>query len=270
MTDYSISLLGAICGDIIGSSYERFSTKDINFKLFNPYSRFTDDTVMTIAVADWIMSGDKLPSVMQDWGRCRYPRAGYGQSFLTWLYQEEPTPYNSFGNGSAMRVSPVGWAYETLEETLAKAKESAEVSHNHPEGIKGAQAVAAAIFLARSGHSKVEIKDYITATFGYNLDRTCEEIRPKYYFDVTCQGSVPESIIAFLESADYESDVRLAVAMGGDADTMGAITGAIAAAYYGEIPKNIKEECLRRLPADIRKVINDFSLWLETHNAGRQ
>ena len=262
MKDYSIALLGAICGDIIGSAYERFTTKKLTFELFYPYSRFTDDTVMTIAIADWIMTGNKLPFVMQDWGRNRYPRAGYGGMFRRWLCSANPEPYNSFGNGSAMRVSPVGWAYDTLEETLEKAKESAEPTHNHPEGVKGAQATAAAIFLARTGHSKAEIKDYITATFGYNLDRTCEEIRPQYEFDVTCQGSVPESIIAFLESTDYESAIRLAVAMGGDADTMGAITGGIAAAFYGEIPANIKNECLNRLPDDIKKVISDFSQWL--------
>ena len=167
--------------------------------LFTPFSEFTDDTVMTVANADWLLTNDSLFGIMQDYGN-RYPCAGYGGMFLNWLRTDDPQPYNSFGNGSAMRVSPVGWAFDTLEETLQKAKESAELTHNHPEGIKGAQATAAAIFMARTGESKEEIKSYIETTFGYNLSRTCDEIRPNYQFDVTCQGSVPESIIAFLES----------------------------------------------------------------------
>lgn len=264
MKDYSVALLGAICGDIIGSPYEsrRVRNKKLGASLFTDRSRFTDDTVMTVAVADWIMTGGKLSSVMQDWGSVRYPRAGYGGMFRRWLYAADPEPYNSFGNGSAMRVSAVGWAFDTLEETLEKAKESAEVTHNHPEGIKGAQAVAAAIFLGRTGHSKDEIKAYVQDTFGYDLDRKCDEIRPGYGFDVTCQGSVPESIIAFLESTDYESAIRLAVELGGDTDTMGAIAGSIAAAFYGEIPVHIKNECLNRLPADIRTAVYDFNQWL--------
>lgn len=182
--------------------------------------------------------------------------------FLSWLYNEIPEPYNSFGNRSAMRVSPVGWAYDNLEETLLKAKESAEVAHNHPEGIKGAQATAAAIYMARNNFNKEEIMKYITDTFGYNLNRSCREIRASYSFDVTCQGSVPESIIAFLESNDYESAIRLAIAMGGDADTMGAITGGIAAAYYGEIPFIIANKCWEHLTEDIRKTVTDFSAFL--------
>lgn len=257
MSNYTVSLLGGVCGDIIGSAYEGRHTKNPDFKLFTPRSRFTDDTVMTIAVAEWLIIGRPLPRIMQTWGR-RYPHAGYGGMFRRWLNAPIPQPYNSFGNGSAMRVSPVGWACNTLAETLEKAKQSAEVTHNHPEGIKGAQAVAAAIFLARTGHTKAEIKDYITATFGYNLDRTCEELRPNYHFDVTCQGSVPESIIAFLDSSDYETAIRLAISMGGDADTMGAITGAIAAAYYGQIPSAIAYECTHRLPSDIVHTISTF------------
>lgn len=261
MTSHSISLLGAICGDIIGSAYEFHTMKRTDFDLFLRYSHFTDDTVMTIAVAHWIMTGDNLSALMQTWGR-RYLDSGYGGMFWNWLFMTDPQPYFSYGNGSAMRVSPVGWAYNTLDETLAAARASAEVTHNHPEGIKGAQATAAAIFLARTGHSKPEIKHYIADTFGYDLNRTCDEIRPGYCFDVTCQGSVPESIIAFLESSDYESAIRLTVSLDGDADTMGAITGAIAAAYYGEIPDHIANECLNRLPDDITRVISDFSSFI--------
>ena len=205
-------LCGAMAGDIIGSFYEFNATKKYDFYLFTPFSKFTDDTVMTVANADWLITGDSLLGVMQDYGN-RYPHAGYGGMFRTWLKEDEPKPYNSFGNGSAMRVSPVGWAFDTLEKTLEAAKQSAEVTHNHPEGIKGAQATAACIFMARTGKSKQEIKEYIVSTFGYNLNRTCDEIRPDYHFDVTCQGSVPESIIAFLESVDFENAIRLAVSL---------------------------------------------------------
>lgn len=175
---------------------------------------------MTIANADWLLIGDSLLGIMQDYGN-RYIGAGYGSLFYEWLREDEPKPYNSFGNGSAMRVSPVGWAFDTLEETLKAAKQSAEITHNHPEGIKGAQAVAASIFLARTGMSKQAIKQYVETHFGYDLNRTCDEIRKTYRFDETCQGSMPKSIIAFLESTDYESAIRLTISLGGDADTMG-------------------------------------------------
>ena len=164
-----------------------------------------------------------------------------------------------------MRVSPVGWAFDTLGETLVAAKNSAEVTHNHPEGIKGAQATAACVYLARCGRSKQEIKEYVEFTFGYDLSRTCEEIRPFYRFDESCQGTVPESIIAFLESSDYESAIRLAISLGGDADTMGAITGGIAEAYYGEIPLFIREEAMKRLPEEFIQVMRRFSeKWIES------
>ena len=250
-------LCGAIAGDIIGSFYEFNATKKYDFYLFTPFSKFTDDTVMTVANADWLITGDSLLGVMQDYGN-RYPHAGYGGMFRTWLREDEPKPYNSFGNGSAMRVSPVGWAFDTLEKTLEAAKESAKITHNHPEGIKGAQATAVCIFMARTGKSKQEIKEYIENTFGYNLNRTCDEIRPDYHFDVTCQGSVPESIIAFLESTDFESAVRLAVSLGGDADTMGAITGGIAEAFYGGVPEHIRKEVLKRLPNEFINVMQKF------------
>ena len=250
-------LCGAIAGDIIGSIYEWNRTKETDFHLFTLSSKFTDDTVMTVANADWLLTGDSLLGIMQDYGN-RYPHAGYGGMFRSWLREDEPKPYNSFGNGSAMRVSPVGWAFDTLEDTLDAAKRSAEVTHNHPEGIKGAQATSACIFMARTGKSKQEIKEYVEKTFGYNLNRTCDEIRPTYHFDVTCQGSVPESIIAFLESTDFESAIRLAVSLGGDADTMGAITGGIAEAYYGGVPEHIRKEVLKRLPNEIIDVMQKF------------
>lgn len=250
-------LLGAIAGDVIGSLYEFYTCKSTSFPLFHVASRYTDDTVMTVANADWLLTGDSLLGIMQDYGN-RYPHAGYGGMFRGWLHADKPEPYRSFGNGSAMRVSPVGWAFDTLEETLEAAEESAAVTHNHPEGIKGAQATAACVFLARTGKSKQEIKEYIERSFGYNLHRRCDDIRPTYRFDSTCQGSVPESIIAFLESTDFESAVRLAVSLGGDADTMGAIAGGIAEAYYGGVPEHISKEVVRRLPREFMEVMQHF------------
>ena len=251
-------LLGAIAGDVIGSYYEFCPANTVDFKLFNGNSScFTDDTVMTVANADWLLTGDSLLSVMQYYGN-RYITAGYGGMFFEWLQEYDPKPYNSFGNGSAMRVSPVGWAFDTLEETLNAAKQSAEVTHNHPEGIKGAQAVAAAIYLARTGKSKQEITQYIEMNFGYDLSRTCDEIRKTYQIDETFQGSVPGSIIAFLESTDYENAIRLTISLNGDADTMGAITGGIAEAFYKEIPSYIKEEVLKRLPNEFIGTMKQF------------
>lgn len=249
-------LLGAIAGDIIGSIYEYRSIKTTDFELFLYYSSFTDDTIMTVANADWLLTGDSLLGIMQDYGH-RYP-SDYGGWFQSWLREDAPQPYNSWGNGSAMRVSPVGWAFGTLEETLEAAKESAEITHNHLEGIKGAQATAACVYLARNGKSKQEIKQYIEATFGYNLSRTCDEIRPVYRMDPSCQGTVPESIIAFLESTDFESAIRLTVSLGGDADTMGAITGGIAEAYYKEVPPHIRQEVIKRLPDEFIEIMHEF------------
>ena len=253
-------LLGAIAGDMIGSYYEHIRTKDYNFLLFRNRSICTDDTKMTVAVAKWLLDTDRsagsLVRLLQDYGR-RYP-GGYGRAFLQWVLSDNPQPYNSWGNGSAMRVSPVGWAFDTLEDTLEAAKQSAEVTHNHPEGIKGAQATAACVFMARKGKSKQEIKEYVEQTFDYDLNRTCDEIRPNYSFEVSCQKSVPESIIAFLESADYESAVRLAVSLGGDADTMGAIAGGIAEAFYGGVPVHIQTEVLKRLPEEFVEIMTRF------------
>ena len=249
-------ILGAIAGDIIGSAYEFYSTKDYNFLLLSDSSTYTDYTVMTVANADWLLTRDALKGIMLDYGN-RYT-AGYGGWFYGWLLNENPQPYNSWGNGSAMRVSPVGWAFDTLEETLVAAKQSAEVTHNHPEGIKGAQATAACIFWARKGKTKQQIKEYVEALFGYDLNRTCDEIRPNYEFEPSCQKTVPESIIAFLESTDFESAVRLAVSLGGDADTMGSITGGIAEAFYGGVPEHIRKEVLKRLPDEFIEVMEKF------------
>ena len=250
-------LIGAIAGDMIGSVYEFRPNKSIDFPLFREYSQFTDDTVMTVANADWLLTNDRLSDTMKKYGN-HYLTAGYGGMFYEWLTSDNPQPYNSFGNGSAMRVSPVGWIFDTLEETLEKAKESAEVTHNHPEGIKGAQAVAACIYLARTGKSKEAIKAYIETTFGYDLSRSCDEIRPTYSFTETCQETVPESIIAFLDSTSFEHAIRLSISLGGDADTMGAITGSIAEAYYKEVPEEIKREVIKRLPEEFIEVMESF------------
>ncbi len=250
-------LLGGIAGDIIGSIYEFNPVRFKDFELFKSNSTYTDDTVMTIANAEWLLSKGVLMDIMRKYGH-KYPGAGYGGMFYDWLKSRCPKPYNSFGNGSAMRVSPVGWAFDTLEETLEVAKQSAEITHNHPEGTKGAQATAACIFMARTGKSKQEIKEYVETKFGYDLSRTCNEIRPTYQLNESCQGTVPESIIAFLESTDFESAIRLTVSLGGDADTMGAITGAIAEAYYNVIPEHIKNEVLKRLPEEFINVLGEF------------
>ena len=260
------SILGAIAGDTIGSIYEFNPTKDYNFTLLDPLMEPTDDSIMTIAVADWLLSGtdtgfpsDRLVHSMQHLGRNhRNPMGGYGSMFYQWLWTFRPQPYNSWGNGSAMRVSPVGFAFDSLEATLHAAKISAEVSHNHPEGIKGAQATAAAIFLARTGATKDEIRHFITHSFGYDLNRTCDDIRPHYRFEASCQETVPQSLIAFLDSHDYEDAIRLTVSLGGDADTMGAITGAVAIAFYKEMPDNIYDFVMSRLPRDLKTIVRRF------------
>lgn len=251
-------LIGAICGDIIGSWYEFCSTKRIDFELFTDQSRFTDDTVCSIAIADALMNGNDFVGKLKYWCR-KYPKAGYGGNFNWWFRQDAPQPYNSWGNGSAMRVSAVGTFAKSTDETLVLAEQSAAVSHNHPEGVKGAQATALAINLALKGCSKEEIKSKIETLFDYDLNRKYADIQPRYTFDVSCQGSVPEAIIAFLESSDYESALRMAVAYGGDADTQAAIAGGIAAAYYGVIPDYILKECLSRLPLDIKEIISKFN-----------
>jgi len=261
-------MYGAILGDIIGSPFEfdrGDKTKD--FKLFSRRSHFTDDSVMTLAVCEALLKvgqdatvkeiEDAVISSMQSWGR-RYPHAGYGGYFRRWLTACHPEPYNSFGNGSAMRVSAAGWLYDSLEKTRTVAKATANVTHNHPEGIKGAEATASAIFMARNGSSKKEIKKYIENEFHYDLNRTLDEIRPSYHMDETCQKTVPEAIIAFLEATDFEDAIRNAVSLGGDTDTLGAITGSIAEAYYG-IPEWLMTECRKRTNKDMRVVLDDFN-----------
>lgn len=251
-------MLGAIAGDIIGSVYEFQPIKSEEFPLFGPGSRFTDDTVMTVAVAHSILEGGDYAAAMKAFGR-RYPDAGYGGSFIRWIFEDAVLPYNSWGNGAAMRVSPIGLAFDSVERVLREAQLSAEVSHNHPEGIKGAQATALAVFLARTGAGKEAIRHEITGRFGYDLNRTITKVRPRYGFDVSCQGSVPEAIIAFLDSHDYEDAVRKAVSLGGDSDTLACIAGGIAAAFYREIPPVIVDTARLLLPEEFLAVIDRFS-----------
>jgi len=250
-------MIGAIAGDIIGSPFEHHPIKTKQFSLFGNGNRFTDDTVLTVAVADAILTGRDYGVVIAEYAE-RYPKAGYGSSFTRWVKAWDKEPYGSYGNGSAMRVSPVGWAFTNVRDVLREAKRSAEVTHNHHEGIKGAQATALAVFLARKGKGKVAIKEEIGTRFGYDLDRTLDEIRPSYKFDVTCQGSVPESILAFLESDSYEDAIRNAVSLGGDADTQACIAGSIAEAFYGVVPEAIAERVLPMLTPDLHKMTNRF------------
>ncbi len=251
-------MLGAIAGDIIGSVYESGWIKRTNFALFAPGARFTDDTVLTVAVADCILNNKDYAVTLKEYGR-RYPDAGYGGMFYRWLCRPDSAPYNSYGNGSAMRVSPVGFAFSTIDEVLREAKRSAEVTHNHPDGIKGAQVIASAIFLARTGKEKKEIARYIEERFGYNLRQTLDEIRPNYQFDETCQGSVPQAVIAFLESIDYEDAVRKAVSLGGDSDTLACMAGGIAQAYYNKIPSYIVSEVRQILNEDLLAIVDEFN-----------
>jgi ADP-ribosylglycohydrolase len=250
-------MLGAIIGDIIGSVYEQNPVKTKDFPLFNPRSRFTDDTVLTVAVADAIMTGQPYREALMVWGR-RYPDAGYGGSFLRWLATRDPHPYNSWGNGAAMRVSPVGYAFTTETEVIREAKKSALISHNHPEGIRGAQATALTVFLARHKQSKAKIRSRIAHQFGYDLDRTIEDIRPGYHFDISCQGTVPEAIIAFIEATSYEDAIRNAVSLGGDSDTLACIAGGIAEAYYAYIPPCLIDDARAVLPPDLLRIIDSF------------
>lgn len=251
-------MLGAIAGDIIGSVYEHAPIKTKDFPLFGPHSRFTDDSVLTVAVADAILSGRSYLDAVRDFGR-RYPHAGYGASFSAWLLADDPRPYHSWGNGAAMRVSPVGFAFATEGEVLEQARRTAAITHDHPEGIKGAQATALAVFLARTARDKAVIRERIAAQFGYDLERGIDAIRPDYSFDISCQGTVPEAIIAFLDSVSYEDAVRNAVSLGGDSDTLACITGGIAAAYFGEVPAEIRAEVEARLPDDLRAITAAFA-----------
>lgn len=255
ITKANLPILGAICGDIIGSVFEHDGGKDYDFDLFDRDATFTDDTVCTMAVADALEGNKPFDTTLQQWCR-KYPYAGYGGSFRRWIRSEDPKPYNSWGNGSAMRVSAVPKFADNIEDVVRLATDSAVVTHNHPEGIKGAVATACAIYLAQQGKSKDEIKSYIQDTCGYDLDRKYADIQPDYKFDVSCQGSVPESLICFLESDSYEDTIRKSIAMGGDTDTMAAIAGGIAAAFYGEIPEDILSHCIKRLPSDMTELLN--------------
>ena len=264
-------MIGAILGDIIGSPYEfDRGNKSKDFPLFSKYSTYTDDTVMTLAVCkafldaqqdetdDCILEG--IANRMRQFGKM-YPDAGYGGMFRRWLHNTDYKAYNSFGNGSAMRVSSVAWLYNDIDAVRHAARLSAEVTHNHPEGIKGAEATASAIFLARTGHSKAEIKEYIEIEFDYRLNRTCDEIRPEYYHTETCMETVPEAITAFLEGDSFVDVIRTAVALGGDCDTLTAIAGSIAEGFYG-VPTELKEECYKRLPEHLLEVLKEFEEYI--------
>ena len=260
-------MYGAILGDIIGSPYEfDRGTKTKIFPLFSPASEFTDDTVMTVAVAEAFLNApadaDKeairmlLTERMQYYGKL-FPNAGYGARFIWWLRSRNPQPYGSFGNGSAMRVSSVGWLFDDFDTVRKMARLSAEVTHNHPEGIKGAEATASVIWMARNGYTKEEIRDFIQTRFGYDLSRTCDEIRPGYYHVESCQETVPEAITAFLEGESFEDVIRTAVSLGGDCDTLTCIAGSMAEAFYG-VPEELKQQCRDRIPDSLRNVLIRF------------
>lgn len=261
-------MYGAILGDIIGSPYEgRTKMKSKDFPLFIEKSRFTDDSVMSLAICDGILEAGlganelmmKTAMIvsMKIWGM-RYRYAGYGGRFREWLTSIKCKPYYSYGNGSAMRVSSIGWLFDTLERTREVARWSAEITHNHPEGIKGAECVASVIWMARR-YYKEEIKEYVVQNFGYDLSKTCDEIRPSYSFDVSCQGTVPQAITAFLEGTDFEDVIRTAVSLGGDCDTLTSIATSMAEAFYG-VPKYLKEECLNRINEDMKEVLEKFEI----------
>lgn len=275
-------MLGAIIGDTVGSVYEFDNIKRTDFQpLFHPDANYTDDSIMTIAVADWLLHTDRSPEALEEklvsWATdypC--PMGGYGGAFSRWLFFPEMLggfrdndhldfagagprhPYNSWGNGSAMRASACGWVARTIDEALDLGKRSAEITHNHPEGIKGAQCVAAAIFLARRGESKAVIRQYIEEQFGYDLRPTCDEIRPTYGWEASCQDTVPQALAAFFDSHDFESAIRLAISLGGDSDTLACITGGIAEAFYGEIPEAIVSEAKKRLPEEFWPIIEEI------------
>ena len=284
-------MLGAVIGDIAGSVYEFSNTKDYNFEMFPTGSNFTDDTVMTMAVAEWALNNDicadikaqtkLLESIIVDVAKnVPCPMGGYGAGFHTWLFHPERLidyrtgriasgrcPYNSWGNGSAMRTSSVGWLYDDMDTTLKVAETAASITHNHPEGIKGAQAVTAAIFMARNGASKEDIKKYITTKFHYNLDQSWEYLHDTYEWDSSCQGTVPQAIISFLSSDDFEGAIRRAISIGGDSDTLACITGSIAEAYYKDIPEYMVSKAMSLLPVRFRKVLGMmgekgyYSIW---------
>ncbi len=251
-------MLGVIAGDIIGSVYEARPIKTTRFPLFHPRCRFTDDTVLTVALADSLMHGAPFVGLLKKYYRA-YPNAGYGGSFRKWAQSEDARPYNSWGNGSAMRVSPVGFACTTLDDVLSQAQRSAEVTHDHPEGIKGAQAVASAVFLARTGQNKEQIKNYVEVSFNYDLDTPLDEIRPTYEFLVSCQKSVPQAIRAFLEADNFEDAVRKAISLGGDSDTLACMAGGIAQAFFGGVPDVITSRVYEVLDDQLGSITREFT-----------
>jgi ADP-ribosylglycohydrolase len=259
-------MIGAIAGDIIGSFHEGLGTKTKVFPLFGANNWFTDDTVLTIAVAESILRKADLVDALHDYFH-RYPQRGYGGSFIEWAGLRHREPYNSWGNGAAMRVSPVGFAYDTLDDVMQHAERTAAVTHNHPEGIRGAQATAVAVYLARTGSDKQAIRQHIVDVFGYDLSTPLDEIRETYEFDVSCQGSVPQSIIAFLEGTDFEDTVRNAISLGGDADTMACIAGGIAEAYWG-VPEAIERRALSFLDEQLLMVVDEFNRRYRSTNRG--
>lgn len=251
-------MIGAIAGDIIGSIYEFRNIKTKDFPLFSPGCCFTDDSVLTVALADAILHQADYAEKLKEFCKL-YPDAGYGERFYLWANSPDLEPYHSWGNGAAMRISPAGFAFNSLEETLTMAEKYTAVTHDHVEGIKGAQATAAAIYLARTGKSKPEIRDYVTSEFGYDLSATLDEIRPSYRYDISCQGTVPQAIIAFLESADFEDAIRNAVSLGGDCDTLTCITGGIAQAFYGGVPAEITQKVYEIIPSHLGRIAREFS-----------
>ena len=250
-------MLGAIAGDIIGSRFEHAGIKSKDFELFNRQSVFTDDTVHTIALADSLLHKIPYQEKLREYFHY-YPHAGYGGRFRRWARSPKPKPYGSYGNGSAMRVSPIAWFFDTESKVLEEARRSAEMTHNHPEGLRGAQSVAGAVFIARKGADKKQIRDFVQDTFAYDLSGALDEIRPGYSFDVSCQGSVPYAIMACLESTDVEDAVRSAVSLGGDSDTQACIAGSIAEAYYGGVPVEIADEALARLDSRLAGIYQEF------------
>lgn len=250
-------MLGAIAGDIVGSVYELTPCRKPDFPLFRRDSHFSDDTVLTVATAFALMTDGDYAASYRIFGRL-YPHAGYGERFRAWLMADDPQPYGSWGNGSAMRVSPIGFACESEQEVWSEAKRSAEVTHDHPEGIKGARAVALAVWLARNGATQAEICATVGARCGYDLGRSLVEARIGYGYEIACQKSVPEALIAFLEADDFEAAVRNAVSLGGDADTQASIAGAVAEAFFGGVPAPIAREARTRLPQDMLQVVDDF------------
>lgn len=251
------SLVGAIAGDVVGSIHERSGTKTKAFPLLTERSHFTDDTVMTLAIAEGILSGRPFGEVAHEIGR-RHPHAGWGGAFRKWLASDDPRPYGSWGNGSAMRVTAIGIAFDDEREVLQKAAESAAFSHDHPDAIAGAQAAALAVFLARTTHDAATIRREIAQRFGYDLERTVDSIRPTYTFDVSCRGSVPEAIVAFLDAADWEDAVRNAISLGGDADTLACIAGGIAEAFHGPPPAEVEGAVRGRLTPDLAEILERF------------